>query len=276
MHPDVVAALRCPLCRGPLSQHERTLRCGAGHSFDLARSGYVSFLVGRPAEVAGDDASMVAARARFLDAGHFGPLSAELAALARGAAGGVAVEIGAGTAHHLARVLDALPAHVGLALDVSVAAARRAARAHPRASAVVADARRELPLADACAGVALVAFAPRNGAELRRILRPDGALLVATPGLDHLSELREPFGLLEVDPEKARRLEAALGPGFERAESRIVRWEMRLSPADCEALVAMGPSARHLPAAEIAERARALPAAVAVTAVCSVEAWRPR
>jgi 23S rRNA (guanine745-N1)-methyltransferase len=276
MHPDALAALRCPQCGAPFSQDGRTLRCGAGHAFDLARSGYVSFLVGRGAEVEGDDASMVAARARFLEAGHFAPLSAALAALGRGAAPGLAVELGAGTAHHLARVLDALPSHAGLAVDVSAAAARRAARAHPRASAIVADARRALPLADACAALALVAFAPRNGGELRRILRAGGLLVVATPTPAHLAELRPAFHLLEVDPEKPRRLEEALAPGFDRVESRSVRWEMRLGPADCEALVAMGPSARHLAPAEIAVRARGLPDPLAVTGDCTVDVWRPR
>jgi 23S rRNA (guanine745-N1)-methyltransferase len=51
---------------------------------------------------------------------------------------------------------------------------------------------------------------------------------------------------------------------------------MRLAPAECEALVAMGPSARHVTAADVAERARALPDAVAVTGDCTVDVWRPR
>jgi 23S rRNA (guanine745-N1)-methyltransferase len=149
MHPEVVASLQCPLCRGALASVDRTLRCGVGHSFDVARSGYVNFAVGRGAGVEGDDASMIAARARILEAGHFEPLSEALASLARAAGGGIAVEIGAGTAHHLARILDALPSRAGLAIDVSVPAARRAARAHPRVTAAVADARRTLPVADA-------------------------------------------------------------------------------------------------------------------------------
>jgi 23S rRNA (guanine745-N1)-methyltransferase len=52
---------------------------------------------------------------------------------------GLVVDVGAGTGHHLAAVLDALTAHHGVALDVAKAAARRAARAHPRAAAVVCD-----------------------------------------------------------------------------------------------------------------------------------------
>jgi 23S rRNA (guanine745-N1)-methyltransferase len=276
MQPEALAALRCPHCRAQLAEREGALRCASGHAFDVARQGYVSFLAGRPSGRIGDDASMVEARARFLAAGHLDPLSKALASLASGAAPGLVVEAGAGTAHHLARVLDALPAHAGLAVDLSRHAARRAARAHPRAAAIVADLRERLPLADGCAALVLDVFAPRNGPELRRILRDDGALLVATPGPDHLAELRRALGLLEVDPEKDRRVEAALATWFERATARPLAWTMRLPRADAVALAWMGPSARHLDAGELAARAAALPDPVAVTASVLVERWRPR
>jgi 23S rRNA (guanine745-N1)-methyltransferase len=276
MHPDVVAFLRCPLCRGTLSTAERALRCPDGHVFDVARQGYVSFLSGRPTGLVGDDAGMVAARDRFLAAGHFAPLVAALEEACRGAAPGLVLEVGAGTAHYLARVLDVLPAHVGLALDLSKYAARRAARAHPRVAAVVADARARFPVADACAGLVLDVFAPRNGPELRRVLRDDGSLLVVTPGPEHLGELRPALGLLEVHPEKARRLEETLAPHLERGSAQALSWQMTLGRADAHALASMGPSARHLDPAVLAERVRALPEPVRVTASVRIERWRPR
>ncbi|WP_242394370.1 putative RNA methyltransferase [Anaeromyxobacter oryzisoli] len=276
MHPDVIAALRCPVCRGPLAPSERALRCPAGHAFDIARQGYVSFLSGRPTGLVGDDADMVAARERFLGAGHFATLLQALAEESRGAAPGLVVEVGAGTAHYLAGVLEALPGRAGLAIDLSKHAARRAARAHPRVAAIVADARAAFPLADACAGLVLDVFAPRNGPELRRILRDDGALLVVTPTPEHLAELRPALGLLEVDPGKARRLEEALAPHLERGAARSLSWELRLGRADAHALAAMGPSARHLSPDALAERVQALPEQVRVTASVRIERWRPR
>jgi 23S rRNA (guanine745-N1)-methyltransferase len=165
---------------------------------------------------------------------------------------------------------------VGPAVYLSAPAARRAARIHPRIGAVVADARAELPVAEGCAGVVLDVFAPRNAPELRRILREDGALLVATPTPAHLRELRRPLGLLEVDPDKDRRLDGALGPYFERASSRDLEWKMALPRGDVLALAAMGPSARHLDPAELPSRIAALPAEVAVTASVRVAVWRPR
>lgn len=44
MTPATAAALRCPVCQGPLLQVGRTLRCPKAHSFDLAKEGYANLL----------------------------------------------------------------------------------------------------------------------------------------------------------------------------------------------------------------------------------------
>lgn len=276
MIPEVLRHLRCPVCRAPLAAASGVLRCPAGHAFDLARQGYVNLLRGRSPGT-GDDASMVAAREAFLRAGHLAPLTALLAraAAASAAAAGLVVEVGAGTGHHLAAVLDALPGRFGLALDLSRYASRRAARAHPRVAAAVADAWEPLPLEDGCAALVLDVFAPRNAAEFRRVLAPGGALLMVTPEPAHLAELRAPLGLLEVDPEKERRVAEALAGRFVRSSSEAARWTLRLSRADVTAAAAMGPSARHLDAAALAARVAALPEAVEVTAAIRLEVHRP-
>lgn len=276
MLAEVVTQLRCPVCRGPLADAGVALRCGAGHAFDVARQGYVNLVTGRPG-LPGDTPAMVAARAGFLSAGHYAPLSAALAELAaaRAPAAGLVVEVGAGTAHHLAAALDRLPARAGLALDASRHAARRAARAHPRAAAAVADVRRPLPLADGSAALLLDVFAPRDGAEFRRVLREDGALLVATPAHGHLAELRGALGLLEVDPEKERRLAATLGRWFRREEARALTFPLRLSRGDAALLAGMGPSAHHLDPAALGAALAALPEPIGATAAVRLEAYAP-
>ena len=101
-------------------------------------------------------------------------------------------------------------------------AARRAARAHPRAGAAVCDVWRGLPLADACADVVLDVFAPRNGAEFRRVLRPGGRLVVVTPTPAHLAELVPLLGLIGVDPDKdaaARGVASGRGSGARSAHA---------------------------------------------------------
>jgi len=270
-----VACLACPYCGRRLALAGRALGCAAGHSFDLARQGYVTLLPRGVRPAGGDTAEMVAARERFLGAGHFAPLTAALVEAAGGSNDPV-VDIGAGTGHHLAVVLDAMPGRVGVALDSSRPAARRAARAHPDAVAVIADVWRALPVRSDVAAVALNVFSPRNGAETARILRPDGVLLVVTPEPDHLAELVEALGLLSVDEHKPDRVASALEPYLEPVSQVPHRWPLALPVADALAAAAMGPSAYHVDAADLACLAAALPDPLRTTASVTLAAYRRR
>lgn len=239
----VLGMLRCPVCAAALQRDGGTVGCPAGHRFDLARQGHLNLLRSAPPANA-DTAEMVAARLRFLDAGHYRPILDAVA-------GGIDprtrtwVEPGAGPAWYLSRLLEAHPAAHGLAGDVSVAAARRAARAHPRIGAVVFDTWREWPVADASADLVLAIFAPRNVTEFARVLRPGGQVIVVTPNPDHLAELRAGYGLLDVPGDKSDRLADALADDF-YADGRVeVRAELALSATEVGDLIAMGPNAFH-------------------------------
>ncbi|KKK05353.1 putative RNA methyltransferase [Micromonospora sp. HK10] len=285
MDPRILARLRCPVCAEPLTETTagtaRALRCPHRHSFDLARQGYVNLLAGR-APHTGDSAEMVAARADFLAAGHYDPVAAALAAAApphaarTGEAYPLVVDAGAGTGWYLAAVLAALPDAVGLALDVAKPALRRAARAHPRAAAALADTWQRLPLADASAAVLLNVFAPRNGPEFHRVLHPAGALLVVTPAAAHLGELVDALDLLRVDPAKADRVAGSLAGHFTEESGSEHRHRLALRRAEVATLVGMGPSAWHTDPARLAGRIAALPEPVEVTLAVRLGVHRPR
>jgi SAM-dependent methyltransferase len=268
---DVLHVLRCPHCGAALGRADRVVSCGEGHSFDVARQGYLSLLAGDAAHP-GDSADMVAARERFLAAGHFDRLAEALAAAVEGAGPLPArvVDLGAGTGWYLARVLDHLPAAAGLALDVSKPALRRAARAHPRMAAVASDAWRALPLGDGVAGAVLNVFAPRNAAEIARVLARGGLAVVVTPARHHLSELVEPLGLIGVDDRKEERLADQLAPDLEIAATDQLEWRLILDHPAARDAVAMGPSAFHIAPADLDERVAALPQPVEVTAAVTI------
>ncbi|MFD5466821.1 putative RNA methyltransferase [Kitasatospora sp. NPDC127059] len=278
MLQDIEPYLACPHCAQDLTRHERSLRCPAGHSFDLAKQGYVSLLAGDAHTGTGDTAEMVAARSDFLAAGHYRPIADALAStavsVAGGGADGLVADLGAGTGHYLAHVLDALPGRVGAALDISKYALRRAARAHPRIGAVVCDAWRPLPLREASADLMLNVFAPRNGPEIRRVLRPGGTLLLVSPTARHLRELVAALGLLSVDEEKQRRIDEKLGPYLTPVDQRSVEFTLRLSAQDVRTVVGMGPSAWHTDPDRLAAALADLPEPVEVTASVTVAAYR--
>ncbi|MFI7023234.1 putative RNA methyltransferase [Micromonospora sp. NPDC049900] len=300
METRVVERLRCPVCAEPLAEVSagaaRALTCPRRHSFDIARQGYVNLLAGR-APHGGDSAEMVAARADFLAAGHYDLISAALAdagttivetvgsrpdgphqGVPTDAVGAypLVVEAGAGTGRHLAAVLTAVPAAVGLALDVAKPALRRAARAHPRITAAVADTWQRLPLADASTALLLNVFAPRNGAEFHRVLAPTGRLLVVTPVVDHLAELVDALDLLRVDPAKADRVAAGLGGHFVEVSQTEHRQELSLTGPEVATLVGMGPSAWHTDPVGLADRIAALGEPVRVTVAVRLGVYRPR
>jgi 23S rRNA (guanine745-N1)-methyltransferase len=218
---------------------------------------------------------MVADRVAFLAAGHFAGVTGALAAAALAPPGpvGAVLDLGGGTGHHLAAVLDRVPGAVGVVLDASRYAARRAARAHPRAVAVVADAWARLPVRDGVVDRLVVAFAPRNGPEAARVLRPGGRLVVLTPAPDHLAELVGPLGLLRVDPDKPARLAATLGPALQPVAVTAHRERLQLDRTAVRALVGMGPHARHLTPEGLAAAVAGLPGRTPVTVSVDVTTW---
>jgi 23S rRNA (guanine745-N1)-methyltransferase len=265
----VTGSLRCPVCGSAVRLDGGSLRCDLGHSFDVARQGYVNLAAGRSGPGTADTAEMVAARERFLGHGHYAPLANSLRGLAVGAGGeGLVVDLAGGTGYYLAAVLDGLPGRYGLCVDLSVPALRRAARAHPRAAAIAADVWRDLPVRDQVASLVLSVFGPRNPAEIDRVLAPGGALVVVTPGPDHLRELRETVGMIGIDERKSERLAESLG---QIDRESVVKYEMRLDQADAAAAVLMGPSAHHVSAEEVGARVRA---PITVTADLRVQEYR--
>lgn len=277
MRADTVGILACPQCGGALAAGEGSLSCTAGHSFDIARHGYASLLLGDAHTGTADTQAMTDARVAFLGQGHYAPIADAVATTVADTVGdvpGCVVDVGAGTGYYLADVLERLPEHTGLALDISKFAMRRAARAHPRMDAVVCDAWRALPVATGAAAAVLNVFAPRNAGEFARILRPGGVLVIVTPTVRHLQELIGPLGLLSVDEDKAQRLEEQLGSRFTRVDSLAVEGPLSLTHNNTMAVAGMGPSAWHAKGTTLEGHVRELAEPVIVTYSVVVGTYR--
>ncbi|MFZ4893682.1 putative RNA methyltransferase [Plantibacter sp. Mn2098] len=306
---DLVAdALACPICGEPLTRDGRALSCPSRHTFDVAKQGYASLVVGGRTPKTGDTADMVASRDAFLRSGAYDPIAdavsaalpasrvgdGDAAVSQAGAAGGpqagaadapdapsdaavhlpgLIVDIAGGTGYYLARVLDAHPSLIGLTLDLSPLAARRAARSHRRAAAGTADAWGRLPLRDAAASHLLSIFGPRNGPEMLRVLRPGGSLVVVTPQPGHLAELRAALGMIGIAERKDERLDTQLA-GFDLVDRSGLEYTLVLGRDDIRDEVLMGPSAHHLDPSELDERIASLADRTEVTVAVTVSTFR--
>lgn len=220
----------------------QALRCTSGHTFDIAKQGYVN-LLGAPEPANADTSAMLDARARVHAAGVFDAVTDVIAALARGRSN--ILEAGAGTGHYLAGALGDDPAALGVAIDVSKAAARHCVRTDSRIAALVADVWQPLPLQDQCLDAVLAVFAPRNLPEFSRVLHPGGRFIAVTPRAGHLVGLRDAYGLLDIPSAKAEQLAAAAAEFFDVLDTRIVKYRVPVDEALATDLIAMGPNAFH-------------------------------
>ncbi|MDN5903807.1 methyltransferase domain-containing protein [Corynebacterium casei] len=257
----------------------------SGHSFDVAKQGYVTLAPGAGLKHKGDDADMVTAREAYLSKGHFAPFVEAVTGAVQNALDSTVnaddvpepalLEVGAGTGYYLSHTLDSIEGARGVGLDISPHAARHLAKCHPRVGAVIADVWERLPLRDESINAISVVFAPRNPAEFQRVLAPGGQVIVLTPQAGHLDELRDPLGILGVEEGKVERMyDQAAGHLEQAADPVNLAFAIQLDKESIAAQVAMSPSARHISAEELADRMAALPQTMCVTAHARLDRLR--
>jgi len=193
--------------------------CPRGHSFDVARSGYVNLLQpqDRRSRDAGDSAAAVEARRRLLEAGIGGRVLEAFVAHAASLLTGpetVVVDLGCGAGDALG-VLQARQPLAGIGIDLSADAVNTAARRYAAVTWVVANADRRLPLVDHAVSLVLSLHARRNPAECHRVLVPGGHLLIAVPAADDLVELRQAVQGARVERDRVADVIAHHESGFE-------------------------------------------------------------
>jgi 23S rRNA (guanine745-N1)-methyltransferase len=236
--------LICPICRGGLTSAERSYRCLKGHSFDLAREGYLSLLHGRQrGDGRGDSKAMMQSRDRVHRAGVFDPLASALAALRFETPPRIALELGCGEGFFLGQMVRSHGIAASYGLDLSADAVKLAAKTLRQSLILRADLLQGLPFADDSLDLIQSIFAPRPLGEIKRVLRPGGYALFVYPQGDHWQELREFVPLAKIGDEK---LEASDLGGLASVTSVHVLEQRKLSHAQLVDLVEMSPSIHRL------------------------------
>jgi len=220
---------RCPICASELCRGDDAWRCGAGHSFDVARQGYVNLLPAdrKHSRHPGDALSAVQARRAFLDGGHYVPLAERVAALAVSLQPQTVVDAGCGEGYYLGAVGRTCPKALRIGVDISKDAVRYAAGRDKNAVWLTASAA-DMPVDDAVCDLMLCMFAYTFPAEFARVLRPEGRLLQVLAGENHLAALKSVIYPTVLHREKER---AAALPGFVLEHTETLTFPLYLTDA---------------------------------------------
>lgn len=230
---------QCPLCAQPLRREEKRYVCPQGHSFDIARQGYVNLLTVQQKHSLdpGDTRQQVLSRRAFLESGFYAPISEALnqAALDYNAQGEI-LDVGCGEGYYSARLAAALGAPL-TGLDISKEAVRCAAGQY-KAYAWLCATAAHIPVPDGSVGALSSLFALTLPGEFRRVLRKNGLFLQVLAAEDHLLGLKSI--VYDVLTHKQKNTAPAL-PGFALLESRQIRFDFTAEGEQIQRLFAMTP-----------------------------------
>jgi 23S rRNA (guanine745-N1)-methyltransferase len=242
-----LAELACPVCHEHLTATEKSVSCLNGHSFDVAKEGYVNLLSGKALTgMQGDSTDMVKARQAFLSSGHYQPLAAKVSQLVAAEHPKAIADFGCGEGYYLGQVKghDGLSSARMYGSDISKSAIVTASRQYLGIQFMVADTNQFIPLRDNSIKVGLCIFAPRNPEEFARVLDSEGCLIVVIPGPNHLGNIRDKFGLIGIEQDKTDKLIQRL-PQFRLQSREEVTIDMLLDRPSLANLLEMTPNARH-------------------------------
>lgn len=191
--------LSCPIDAALLTRDERVLKCEHGHTYDLAKTGYVNLLPvqNKRSKDPGDSKEMVAARQAFLNQQHYFPIvKAILSSWPKDhlIEGVRILDAGCGEGYYLSEIGNALN-HQGVdaertGLDISKWAILAASKRDKAVSWIVGS-NASLPAPDKRYDAVLCLFGFPVFKEFSRVLSDDGLMLLIESGPNHLIELRK-------------------------------------------------------------------------------------
>lgn len=192
----------CPSCSHVLLLDNKVLACAHGHSYDLAKEGYVNLLLAqhKNSKEPGDNKQMVNGRRAFLQQGFYQPLADAISTIfAQHLATLVDLtdvrffDAGCGEGYYLNQVSQACN-HPDMqiafsGLDISKFAVQKAAKKYSNHQFSVASTF-QIPLASASQDTVLQIFAPSSELEIHRVLKSGAIWITVNPAANHLHELK--------------------------------------------------------------------------------------
>lgn len=233
--------LMCPVCRQSLDLNEKTWRCGQGHSYDVAKQGYVNLHVvqHKHSKNPGDTPESVDARRAFLQGGYYQPLQHAVVDLLKQLDVKTVLDIGCGEGYYTSAMQQVVEQCVGV--DIAKNAVQRAAKLNNEVTWVVGTGA-TLPVLDQSMNACTSLFSPIPQAEIARVLKDDGYLIVVTPASEHLYAMREAL-FEQVNPHTPEKFVEQLQDLFELKQEQIIDAPFVLDQQSLKNLIAMTPYA---------------------------------
>ncbi len=229
--------LACPLDGEALKCEEKRLVCNNGHSFDIARQGYVNLLPvqHKKSRSPGDSKAMVEARQRFLNSELYAPIAEKLCEIvdANLAKSAVVLDAGCGEGYYLdylARHLK-VPEQLSLiGIDIAKPAVLACTRRNRQLDWLVAS-NRTPPLLANSVDMIICMFAFPVYEAFKKILKPGGCLILVEAGHDHLIELRRII-YAEIKTGEQVGLQEMFDQGFALQESDTLSYLIPAMPKE--------------------------------------------
>ena len=253
------SVLVCPVCGGGLglAAAGRSLTCSAGHSFDIARQGYVNLYRGKPVNEYSKESFRQ--RQQILEKGMYAHILEEICSFLQAVCGAgrprLLLDAGCGEGYYTREIAARLGGcgldfyGVDLSRDSVQLAASTANQAGGAASAIkwlVADIG-HLPVRDGSVDFLLDIFTSAIYEEFQRILSPDGYLIKVIPGEGHVKELREAASSqLHHKDYKERKGTAVFSEHFETILNKTVSQTFAVTPEERDVFIHMTPLLFHV------------------------------
>jgi 23S rRNA (guanine745-N1)-methyltransferase len=217
---------KCPSCSEKLLQNNKVWSCINGHSYDVAKEGYVNLLLAqhKNSKQPGDNKQMVNGRRAFLEQGFYKPLADAISnlfkqylATLKDQTQASFFDAGCGEGYYMDQVSQSChqdDVEIEFSgLDISKFAVQKAAKKYPKNHFAVASTF-QLPLEDDSQDAVLQIFAPSSELEIHRVLKANGIWITVNPAANHLFEFKQAL----YDKPVEHKTEQVTPQGFEQTE----------------------------------------------------------
>jgi 23S rRNA (guanine745-N1)-methyltransferase len=232
--------LACPIDGKSLKQTDKQYVCEHGHTFDIARQGYVNLLPVqfKRSKQPGDSKAMVLARTDFLNTGFYQAVAKKLAEMVSmhiindKDKDNCILDAGCGEGYYFDFIFNVLKNEIAsnslsfVGLDISKDAIIQATKRNKQISWVVGT-NRQPPVEEKSVDIILCLFGFMSADGFYKILKPGGKIIIVDPGAEHLKELRQIIYPEIKKPDQQRALQTE-SSGFSLVHSEKLQFKVNI------------------------------------------------